>query len=133
MNNQFAIAVKCLIYSGDKILLLTKAKAEDKNDPYKSRWDLPGGRVEFTETPEEAVKREVFEEVSLQIEKAALKSTHTVIRQNKIHLLILFYKSHCTNPKISLSEEHTSFNWFSFEEIEKEPSMPEWIKKAVTT
>ncbi len=35
--------------------------------PYKGRWDLPGGKIDFGETPEEALKREIMEETGLKI------------------------------------------------------------------
>lgn len=34
---------------------------------YKDRWDIPGGIVELDESPLQACKREVFEELSLSI------------------------------------------------------------------
>lgn len=45
-----------------KILLTLK-----KSGPYKGLWDLPGGGIEFGESPEEALKREFLEEVALEV------------------------------------------------------------------
>lgn len=47
------------------VLLIRKARG-----PYTGRWDLPGGQIEFGETPEEALRREVNEETGLQITDA---------------------------------------------------------------
>lgn len=38
-----------------------------KFPPKKDYWDLPGGFIEFKETAEEAIKREVKEEINLEI------------------------------------------------------------------
>lgn len=57
-----ATAVAGVIMKGESLLLTRRAE-----EPYKGMWDLPGGFVEFDETPEEALVREVKEELSLKI------------------------------------------------------------------
>ncbi len=47
----------------DSSILLT----QKKSGPYQSLWGLPGGGIEFGETPEEALKRELLEESSLMV------------------------------------------------------------------
>lgn len=49
-----------VIVEGGKILLTLKKKG-----PYEGLWDLPGGQIEFGETPEEALHRELLEETAL--------------------------------------------------------------------
>jgi 8-oxo-dGTP diphosphatase len=47
----------------DEVILLVRRKQE----PRKGQWSLPGGVVKVGESLKEAIKRELLEEVSIQI------------------------------------------------------------------
>lgn len=51
-----------LIIKEDKILLIKKF-----NGPYKGLLDLPGGTIEFNEKPDTTLKRELMEEVGIEV------------------------------------------------------------------
>ena len=51
-----------LIIQDGKILLIKKF-----GGPYDGKLDLPGGTIEFYERPEEALKRELIEEVGIEV------------------------------------------------------------------
>lgn len=57
------LTVDGIIINDDKILLIKR-----KNDPFKDKWALPGGYVEYGETVENAVVREIHEETNLSVE-----------------------------------------------------------------
>ena len=50
-----------VIIESGKILLIKR-----KNNPYKNKWALPGGFVEYGERVEEAIFREILEETGLK-------------------------------------------------------------------
>lgn len=55
------LTVDGAILKEKKILLIKR-----KNEPFKGKWALPGGFVEYGERVEESVVREVFEETGLK-------------------------------------------------------------------
>jgi ADP-ribose pyrophosphatase YjhB (NUDIX family) len=57
----FTVGAICLIERPDGAVLLVRQS-------YRNAWGVPGGLLKRRETPEDAARREVFEEVGLDIE-----------------------------------------------------------------
>jgi ADP-ribose pyrophosphatase YjhB (NUDIX family) len=57
-------AVACVIVNPAGEILLTRRRFE----PAKGKWDLPGGFVNADETAEDAVRREIAEELNLRVD-----------------------------------------------------------------
>lgn len=54
-----------LLNSNNELLMLLRD--DKKGIPYPNMWDIPGGRVESGESPEETIKREMIEEMNLEL------------------------------------------------------------------
>lgn len=61
-NQQFQVGVYGVCTKGDEVLVIKKGRG-----PYKDLYDLPGGRIEFGEHVEVAIKREFEEEVGVTV------------------------------------------------------------------
>lgn len=77
---QFRFAQKAFIVNEDKILLVKKS-ADDPFHP--NEWEVPGGRMEFGEKLDEHIKREVKEEVGVDIIPGEPFAMWTWILENK--------------------------------------------------
>jgi ADP-ribose pyrophosphatase YjhB (NUDIX family) len=77
-----------LLYK-DKYILIQKGKG-----PFKGRWDLPGGKTDFGETPEDTLKREVYEETGLKLRSYKLITveayTHETRKEKFHHTGVIF-------------------------------------------
>jgi len=106
VKEQEAIA-KGVLIRGAKILILRRAdKFVKRTSPWE--WDLPGGHIEPSETPGEALSREAMEEVNLDL--GALTEVHTGSRTT------FFYCTEWTG-NIRLSHEHQDYRWISPDDI----------------
>jgi 8-oxo-dGTP diphosphatase len=59
-----------LLNSRNQILLILRDNIT--TIPYPNMWDLPGGHLEERETPEQAIRREMKEELELELGEVAL-------------------------------------------------------------
>lgn len=84
-----------LIVKDDKILLIKK-----NGGPYDGKLDLPGGTIEFCEKPSDALKRELMEEVGIEVKNYELFDADSVsfewqFKEDiivKVHHTGIFYK-----------------------------------------
>jgi 8-oxo-dGTP diphosphatase len=61
------LAADCVIFHGDAVVLVKR-----KYDPFRGDYALPGGAVEIGETVEDACRREMREEIGLEIRNLRL-------------------------------------------------------------
>ena len=83
-----------LIIEERKIVLIKK-----KGGPYNEKLDLPGGTIEWGETPEHTLIRELNEEVGIDVTNYELFDANSVVLEwmhkeelEKVHHLGIFYK-----------------------------------------
>lgn len=67
-----ATAVAAIIFDEQERVLLVQEAQPDA----KGLWHVPAGKLEPNETPEEAVKREVYEETGLEVELIAFLNAY---------------------------------------------------------
>lgn len=111
-------AVLAIIQQNNKILL-TK-RVEDEGGKYHGHWQTPGGGIEPGENAEQAVIREMIEELGLTV-KIINKHTKIVTVSDEFRE-ISFDSFYCELPigsTIILNEEASEYKWFMIEEALK--------------
>ncbi len=111
------LAVRAIIQNEvDEILLLKRAS----KDAHGDMWCLPGGKVDFGQTAEEAIVREIQEETSLICSSSEFLFYKDGLPQNpgENHYLTLYF--YCqANGTLELNEESSRFVWVGLEELGK--------------
>ncbi len=128
--DKFLVGIKAFVKNkNDEILVLKRTSTAPSNP---NTWDLPGGLLDFGETPSEAIKREIFEESSLKINDVKIHS-ETLFKRKEIPTVVIFYECETINSEeVKTSFEHSEFKWVSISEI-KEIKMQPWITEHLLT
>jgi len=109
MMKNFFVGVKAVIVKDGKVLLL-------KDNSRPDFWDVPGGRIDDNETLEQALLRELNEELPSHSNPRIGKLLNAYripgsIKDN-LGLVLLFYKVDVDfEGEITLSDEHTEYAW----------------------
>lgn len=107
------IKVTCAIILEKQMVLATRRSA---SMPHALKWEFPGGKVKSGEAPETCIKREIHEELGLQVRVEGVLPS--VIHHYETHTvrLIPFI---CTilEGNISLSEHH-EYRWIHCRDLD---------------
>lgn len=116
------VGVGAAIFNNDGRLFLTLRGKKAKNE--RGKWEIPGGSVEFGETLEDAIKREIKEEYGVEIKIIELLDVcdHLIPDEHQ-HWVSPTYICKITkgHPRIIEPEKCDAIGWFTREETVKLP------------
>ena len=125
MDKTFGVAVKAMIKNEEGKFLVIFKSGKDEINP--NEIDIPGGRLEFGEDIEICLKREVKEELNIEIEIEKPLRVWSLVR-NDLHLVGITFSAKYIGGELKLSDEHTGYEWMDKEKI-LIGDYPEWIKE----
>jgi nucleoside triphosphatase len=119
------VNVVAIIHNDTDEILLCK---QTSKGVYPGQWAIPGGGVELGEGLEEALRREIKEEVNLELASSTPFMFSDDVRdkqQNdgsieKLHMIYLLFDCAARNPKsLQLNEEFEASEWVSKSDLGK--------------
>ena len=102
-NIRFHITVKGIVVFKQKVLLMKRVRPSSDG-------------LEYGETPNEALKRELKEETGLTIDVVKPAYTFTKIRKD-YQTVGIGYLASTDDDHVSISFEHTDYKWCSIDEL----------------
>lgn len=126
-NKVIKITTKAIFErDGKALIVLNKNK----------KWELAGGQIQFGEDPEDALKRELKEELGFSNVAVGnivnIFTFRTKFKTTNYQWVALVYKcSSKNNEDIKLSDEHADYKWCSLPEIKKLEMISSGYKKSI--
>ena len=102
-----------VVINDSRVLCLQKGLT--KYDYTRYKWEFPGGKIEEGETPPQALRRELIEELNLDVKVES--HLITVMHKYKdFSITLRAYLCHADMIQVTLTE-HSAFKWASIDEI----------------
>lgn len=109
--------VAAIIYEQNKVLATRRAYGE-----FEDMWEFPGGKIEAGENPEEALIREIKEELELDI--AIDDFLITVEHEYESFFLTMHcYNAHVEGGEMAL-HAHNAVKWLAINELDQVEWLP---------
>lgn len=122
--DHIGISAAAIIHDGHgKILLMQRGpKARDEN----GRWDICGGAIEFGESIDEALEREIGEELCtkpLEIDFLLAYDAHREHNGDKTHWICLLHAAQVDPATVKIGEPDkiSAIGWFGLDDIPSPP------------
>jgi 8-oxo-dGTP diphosphatase len=108
------VVAAIIVYKG-KILCVQRG--ENKLEYISKKYEFPGGKIEPGESQKESIKREILEELKIEID---VQEDFMTVRHQypDFHLTMHSFICKCINPNLTLTE-HIDYKWLKTNELDK--------------
>ena len=117
-----AAIIKAVNENGETIIFATQRGYGD----FKGGWEFPGGKIESGETPQEALKREIIEELDTEVSVGELMDT-VEYDYPQFHLSMDCFWCQIVRGNLVL-KEHEAARWLTKDELYN----VEWLPADIT-
>lgn len=107
------VTVDGVVFDRNKVLLIRR-----KNPPFRGKWALPGGFVEYGETVEKAIMRELLEETGLKVKPNSIIGIYSDPRRDpRWHIITIAYLCKKTGGELKGGDDALEAKYFSVHEL----------------
>ena len=106
------VSIDAVIINGGKVLLIQRGV-----EPNKGFWGTPGGYIEWDESAEETVKREVKEETNLDAEDVRLVSVHSEPTRHPHQVINLVFLVKVKEGEVKHGDDAQDAKWFDLDKL----------------
>lgn len=120
----YPISIKGVLFVAGKVVLVRNNRSE---------WELPGGRLEAGETPEQALAREFQEELSIRIDPQGIIDSYVFEVIPSKHVFIVTHGCRLAGafePKIS--GEHVAYGLHALADLGRIPLPAGYVRSIQT-
>jgi 8-oxo-dGTP pyrophosphatase MutT (NUDIX family) len=108
--HRFPVAVKGVLIRDGKVILCRNERDE---------WELPGGKLELSESPEECLTREIAEELQIAVEPESILDSWVYTIATGVHVIVIAYGCvESSRDEAVVSDEHKELRWFPVADID---------------
>lgn len=125
MGCMFYVAVKALVFYKEKFLIV-KRSSSARGDHYY--WELPGGRLEFGESPDDTLIRELLEETGLAAKPIHPIQTWSFFRGEDTQIVGITFLCETNTDLVKLSNEHDTYAWITLDELNQYDFIPSVLR-----
>ena len=113
------VGVGATVFRNDQVLLIRRG-----NPPLYGDWSLPGGRVKEGEDLKKALRREIREECSIDIEVGDLITEFEYIERDddnrvKYHYVVFDFKAQYVRGKLVRASDALEVRWVPLEQLKE--------------
>lgn len=130
MSIELQVGVKILLRNKEGKYLLLK-RSSQKYPEVNELWDIVGGRIDPGVSLLENLRREVKEEINLDLEgEQTLIAAQDILKVPGRHIVRLTYLGDI-NGEPELDTDHTEFRWFTIKEIKALDGLDRYFKELI--
>jgi len=118
------VGVGAVVWNGAHVLLDRRGQP-----PAQGSWSLPGGLIEVGETAEDAIRREISEECSLEVAVGPVLGLFEPIQRDpdgriRYHFVVIDFLAHYRGGEIRAGDDAAELRWATPEDLDAYALMP---------
>ena len=121
-DNRVACGVAVVVTHQHKVLF-----GQRKSGQTGFEWQLPGGWIDVGESPEQAARREVYEETGLQLKELRFVGITSNVFSAHKHTISLYFEAECADAsalRVTEADKCSDWEWKPWADVQQDLYLP---------